>query len=43
MPCVGVSGTEENGKKESCSGVEEVYTSMWPYISALKFMVPSLS
>ena len=30
-------------KRKSGSGVEEVYTSTWPYFSALKFIVPSLS
>jgi len=30
-------------KRKSGSGVEQVYTSTWPYFSASKFIVPSLS
>ena len=30
-------------KRKSGSGVEEVYTSMWPFFSALKFIVPSVT
>jgi hypothetical protein len=43
MSCVGVSGTKKMAKRKSGSGVEEVYTSTWPYFSALKFIVPSVT